>query len=44
MAPTEKKTEKKSSPALIFLAWLVVGIPMAWGVYYTVINATKLFQ
>jgi hypothetical protein len=35
---------KKSSPALILLAWLLVGIPLGWGVYNTAINAMKLFQ
>jgi hypothetical protein len=34
---------KRSSPALILLAWLVVSIPAAWGIYFTVLNATKLF-
>ena len=33
----------KSSPALILGAWLVVSIPLAWGVYFTVLNAMKLF-
>jgi hypothetical protein len=35
---------KKSSPALILLAWLVVSVPAAWGVYNTGKNALKLFQ
>jgi hypothetical protein len=26
------------------LAWLFVGIPLAWGVYNTLLNALKLFQ
>jgi hypothetical protein len=34
---------KKSSPALVLLAWVIVGIPAAWGIYFTVLNATKLF-
>jgi|HubBroStandDraft_1064217.scaffolds.fasta_scaffold1311871_2 hypothetical protein len=34
---------QKSSPALILGAWLVVGIPLAWGIYFTVLNAMKLF-
>ncbi len=38
------ETNKTSSPALIALAWLVVCIPAAWGVYNTVLNAMKLFQ
>jgi hypothetical protein len=26
------------------LAWLFVGIPLAWGVFQTLMNAMKLFQ
>lgn len=37
-------SESKSSPALIFLAWLFVGLPAGWGVYNTVHNSMKLFQ
>lgn len=36
--------EKKSSPLLITLAWVIVCIPAAWGVYNTVLNAMKLFR
>jgi hypothetical protein len=36
--------EKKTSPTLILAAWLLVSIPAAWGVYYTLLNALKLFQ
>jgi hypothetical protein len=35
---------KPSSPATIALAWLIVCIPAAWGVYNTVLNALKLFR
>jgi hypothetical protein len=34
---------KMSSPLLITLAWLIVIIPTAWGLNYTVQNAMKLF-
>jgi hypothetical protein len=34
----------KSSPAMIALAWLVVSVPLAWGIYNTLLNAVKLFQ
>ena len=27
----------------LFLAWGFVGIPLAWGVYVTIVNALKLF-
>jgi len=37
-------TDKKTSPILILAAWFVVSIPAAWGVYYTLMNALKLFR
>jgi hypothetical protein len=37
-------SESKSSPALIFLAWLFVGVPAGWGVYNTMHSSMKLFQ
>jgi hypothetical protein len=40
-APTY--SEKKSSTALITVAWLVVSLPLAWGIYNTGLNAAKLF-
>jgi hypothetical protein len=36
--------EKKGSPMLIALAWLLVCIPAAWGIYNTALNAMKLFR
>ncbi len=38
------ETTKKSSGALILFAWLLVGIPLSWGVYNTLLNSMKLFQ
>jgi hypothetical protein len=38
------KNGKKSSAAMILFAWLVVGIPLGWGVYNTLLNSMKLFQ
>ena len=35
---------KKSSPAMIFAAWVLVGVPLTWGVYNTLLNSMKLFQ
>jgi hypothetical protein len=34
---------KKSSPALVAIAWLIVVIPTAWGLSKTVQNAMKIF-
>jgi hypothetical protein len=36
-------TVKRTSPFLIVAAWLLVGVPAAWGVYNTALNARKLF-
>jgi len=35
---------QKSSAAIVLLAWLLVGIPLGWGVYNTLLNSMKLFQ
>jgi hypothetical protein len=35
---------KKSSLLLIAAAWLIVIIPTAWGLNYTVKNALKIFN
>jgi hypothetical protein len=40
----EMTSTGKSSPAAVVLAWLVVGIPLAWGVSQTVIKSLALFQ
>ena len=36
-------TSKPTSPLLIAAAWIVVILPGAWGLRYTVQNALKLF-
>jgi hypothetical protein len=36
-------SNSSNTPKLI-LAWAFVGIPLAWGVVLTCINAAKLFQ
>jgi MFS family permease len=33
-----------SSPVTVLLAWAAVGIPLAWGVYMTLINVSKFFN
>lgn len=35
---------KKSSAALVLFAWLLVGVPLGWGVYNTLLSSMKLFQ
>ncbi len=39
----ESNVVKKSSPLLIAVAWIIVIIPTAWGLDYTVKNALKIF-
>jgi hypothetical protein len=36
-------TVKKSSSLMIAVAWIIVIVPTAWGLKYTVQNAMKLF-
>ena len=39
-----KTTFTNRTPAIaIVFAWLIVGIPAAWGIYNTGLNAKKLF-
>jgi MFS family permease len=33
-----------TNPVLVVLAWTLVGIPLLWGVYETLLNAMKLFR
>jgi hypothetical protein len=35
---------KKSSAAVILLAWLLVGLPLGWGVYNTLLSSMNLFH
>jgi hypothetical protein len=39
----DSNTVKNSSPLLIAAAWIIVIVPTAWGLNYTVKNAMKLF-
>lgn len=34
----------RSSPVSIALAWLVVGLPLAWGVSQTIAKSMALFR
>ena len=35
--------EKKTSAGLVAVAWIVVSLPLAWGIYNTALGAAKLF-
>jgi hypothetical protein len=34
---------RRTSPILVTAAWIVVSIPLGWGIYNTGRNAAKLF-
>lgn len=47
MENTEEKRiddGKKTSAAAVAIAWLLVGIPLAWGVFQTFTKSLALFQ
>jgi hypothetical protein len=33
-----------TAPVVVLMTWVLVGIPLVWGVYETVLNAMKLFK
>jgi hypothetical protein len=35
--------QKNTSASLIAAAWIVVSIPLTWGIYNTALGAAKLF-
>lgn len=37
-------TQHGTTPLHLALAWGLVGIPLAWGVFETLMNALKLFH
>jgi hypothetical protein len=43
MSSTQSNADGSTTAKLV-LAWLFVGIPLAWGVSVTLQNAVKLFQ
>jgi hypothetical protein len=40
---THDDTTSTTSPLLIALAWLLVGIPLAYGLWQTLVKASALF-
>jgi hypothetical protein len=35
--------KSKNSPLRIALSWVIVGLPLAWGVYQTLLKSLPLF-
>ena len=42
-AETKHSSQSKTPASLIAAAWIIVSIPLAWGVYNTALGAAKLF-
>lgn len=40
----QDKNQKKTSPVTVIIAWIIVGIPLLWGVYQTLDKSLALFQ
>jgi hypothetical protein len=38
------ESAKKSSAGAILMAWLLVGVPLAWGIYNTLLSSMALFK
>ena len=38
------ETQSTSSPIILAFAWLAVGLPLAWGVYQTLVKVALLFK
>ncbi|HEY3990989.1 MAG TPA: hypothetical protein VGM02_16945 [Acidobacteriaceae bacterium] len=36
-------SERKTSAGLVAAAWIVVFLPLTWGIYNTALSAAKLF-
>lgn len=41
---TTPTAPNRSSWVLVVVAWTLVGIPLAWGIYRTLLTAVKLFR
>lgn len=39
----QTSTDAANTPQVI-IGWIWVGIPLAWGIYSTLLNVVKLFQ
>lgn len=37
-------SETRTSPALVALAWILVVVPLGWGIYRSVLNSLPLFE
>ncbi len=42
--PTDTSSQAASSPVLLIVSWLVVGLPLAWGIIETLKKSLALFH
>lgn len=40
----DNSNPRRSSAVSLLVAWTIVGVPLAWGVYNTLLNSLKLFR
>lgn len=43
-SPNSSESEAPTPALVVALFWLFVGLPLAWGIYHTVAQATQLFR
>ena len=39
-----KKSETKGNGLMLLVSWIVVGVPLVWGVYNTLLKLPALFR
>jgi hypothetical protein len=44
MVKQEQSGEHKTPPVVLVIAWMIVGIPLLWGVAQVLINSLALFR
>ena len=40
----ENENHSSSNGAMLFISWIVVGVPLVWGVYNTILKLPALFR
>jgi hypothetical protein len=41
---TSSRAPRKTSPAIVVLAWVVVAVPLGWGLYQSIMKSRPLFS
>ena len=40
----ENQSDSGSNAVMLFISWIVVGVPLVWGVYNTLLKLPALFR